>query len=200
MRFASAFPLLLCLFSAPALAAGDTIPRALMHDFLVAEIAAQRGDLSPPALYSQARLTLHDPQASKAETAEAASKLASAAEAGYAPAQVLYGSVLATGSLGIPQDIPRALAYFESAASEGFPAAQFMLGLILTDASLGSRDEPRGDELLLQAWLGGVEDAREALLGRYVSGSSSAAETLQKAQAAGLIRLGPLSGSEPPAP
>ncbi len=194
----------LSLFAAtPASAAPsapETIPRELLHDFLLSEIAAQRGDLSAPVLYARARLALHNPRSGKDSIALALRSLESASADGYDPARVLYGSILASGSLGVPKDLPRAVALFEASSRDGSSAADFLLGLILTEPSLGYSDEPRGDALLLRAWLAGVEDAKGALLSRYLAGRPSAIAAIEKAQADGSVFLRSAEPSaEPPA-
>ena len=86
--------------------------------------------------------------------------LEASADAGYERAQLLAGSLLASGEYGVLKDDAMAIHYYELAAEKGNLGAAILLGThaLIPPASFGQRSE--GVKWLLLAKRGGCDVAR----------------------------------------
>ena len=111
----------------------------------------------PPALYNSARCKLDE------TPPEALNMLDKASEKGHIPSTLLLARLYATGNENIPQDISRAVEYYNQAVEHDNTDAMAELALLYMRPVNNLKDKPRGVELMKQAAGLGSADAAAAL-------------------------------------
>lgn len=82
---------------------------------------------------------------------EAVQLIQSAADEGYAPAEVILGEMHKDGELGLPEDDKKAAELFESASSKGDDSASLQLGEMYRDGRGVPQDEEKARKLFEKA-------------------------------------------------
>jgi hypothetical protein len=104
----------------------------------------------------------HQNKVAAEKLAQAAQLAHTAAEQGIADAEVTLGSLYYHG-LGVPQDYPEALRWFQKSADQGDPSGQYHVGVMYLYGSAVTQDYPRAISLFRAAASQGYPTADDQL-------------------------------------